>query len=140
MVDPDSVRAKLAILDHRVAKLEEIQAGGRDRFFTPEGESVRAEAERHLQLAEQACIDIGLHIAAEAGLNPTDYKDIFAKLSQAKLIDADLATWLQGAAGQRNVLVHAYDEVDDEKIWAALGELGRFVEFASAAQEIAAIG
>lgn len=39
---------------------------------------------------------------------------------------------LSAAAGMRNVLVHAYLEVDDDEVWNALGHLDDLREFAVA--------
>ncbi len=43
---------------------------------------------------------------------------------------------LSAAAGMRNVLVHVYLEVDDDKVWDALGHLDDLREFAAAVKRL----
>lgn len=49
------------------------------------------------------------------------------------MIDSGLADRLGAAAGTRNVLVHAYLEVDHDEIWKALDQLDDLRAFAAAA-------
>lgn len=49
----------------------------------------------------------------------------------------DLGDRLARAAGQRNVLVHMYLDLDDREVFASLGRLDDLREFARVAQSLA---
>lgn len=132
MVDAERVRRRLAELDRRLAALRRLHDLGRERYLAEP--DVRTLAERHLQIALQAALDVALHIAAEdAGRTAEDYGDAFALLGELGVLTPDLAQRLRSAAGMRNVLVHGYAELDATLVWAALGDLGDLDDFAQQA-------
>lgn len=88
-----------------------------------------------LQLAIQICIDVGAHLIAEMGLRmPDDYRGVFMRLAEADVLEGTLAARLADAAGLRNVLVHGYVAVDNDRLWAALERLDDLRAFAAAAE------
>ncbi|MBI4728351.1 MAG: DUF86 domain-containing protein [Acidobacteria bacterium] len=108
-----------------------IRAGGRAAFLADEG--VQAQAERHVQLAVQSAIDVALHIVAEASAaTPEEYGAGFIELGRLGIIAPDLAERLRAAAGLRNVLVHAYLDVDPARIWEHIEDVGDLRDFAAA--------
>ena len=67
----------------------------------------------HLWQATQIVIDLAMSWSVEKMLGaPTSYADAFRRLGTAGLIDADLAARLVKAAGFRNLVAHAYEELD----------------------------
>lgn len=67
----------------------------------------------HLWQAVQVVIDLAVSTCVRAGLgSPPTYADAFRLLESAGLIAADLAERLARAAGFRNLLVHAYGQLD----------------------------
>lgn len=71
----------------------------------------------HLWQATQQVIDIGLSLAlAITGSAPPTYADAFLALARAGAIPEDLAQRLVRATGFRNVLVHAYDDLDMARV------------------------
>ncbi len=67
----------------------------------------------------EAAVDVGEHIiAAEQLRAPESYADVFRVLGEHGWLSDDLALHLQRMAGFRNVLVHAYQEVDDHHVIA----------------------
>jgi len=116
------VRLRLAEIDRRTALLREIQAEGRDRLLSDV--HLQAEAERHLQLAIQAAIDAANRVLAEDFPDtPSSYREVFELLARRGVLEADLAGRLAEAVGLRNILVHAYLDVDPARIWEALARL-----------------
>lgn len=76
-----------------------------------------------LELAAQCAIDIALEIIAQRGLGvPQSYRDAFAMLVRAGVIDGALGGELESWAGLRNVLVHVYTALDLDRIHQALGQ------------------
>jgi uncharacterized protein YutE (UPF0331/DUF86 family) len=136
LVDPESIEVRLDHLRDLLDVLEGIRAGGRETY-SKSFES-RLAAQHAIQLAIQICVDIGAHLIAELGMRmPDDYRGIFDALRESADLDAELAARLSNAAGMRNVLVHAYLEVDDDRVWDALEHLDDLREFAALAKRLA---
>ncbi len=90
----------------------------RERYYE------RKAAERLLQEAIEAALDINAHLIAESGRAvPEDYYGGFLKLAELGLLRTELAGELAPAAGLRNRLVHEYNELDDAKVLAAISRI-----------------
>lgn len=74
----------------------------------------------HLWQATQIVIDVamGACLALRLG-TPRSYGDAFRRLENAGIIEAALADRLVRAAGFRNVVAHAYDSLDLERVHQA---------------------
>jgi uncharacterized protein YutE (UPF0331/DUF86 family) len=112
--------AHLAMLQKTLALLEryarEVKRGDLDADWET-WVKVRAA----LELAAQCAIDAALDLISKRGLGaPQTYRDAFAVLATAGLIDATLLAELQAWAGMRNVLVHMYTKLDLDRVYAAL--------------------
>lgn len=67
----------------------------------------------HLWQAVQIVIDVAVSACVHQGFgSPPSYGDAFRMLGVHGMIDAELASRLARAAGFRNVLVHAYADLD----------------------------
>jgi len=68
------------------------------------------------------------------------YADAFRRLAGAGIIEQALADRLARAAGFRNVIVHAYDELDMRRVYRAASEgprdLERFLAVLAARPEV----
>ncbi len=87
----------------------------------------------NLIIAVQAAIDICYHIVAKSESRaPQDYADCFVQLANLGIVDKKFARNLQEMARFRNVLVHMYGEVDDNRVCRILKDnlidLDRFEE------------
>ncbi len=92
-------------------------------------------AERDLQIGIQAALDIAIHIVAEdSAETPSNYGSAFEMLAALGVVDPELAQHLRDAAGLRNILVHAYLDVDPERLWDRLAELEDLERFSSAVE------
>lgn len=135
MVDPESVTARLSRLAPLLVQLERTRSVGEAAYLA--SDDLRAATERRLQLAIQICVDIGAHIVSELNARaPSDYADVFTSLAEVGQIDADLATRMARAARQRNLLVHAYIDLDDRQVFESLDHLDDIRDFAAAVQRI----
>lgn len=116
---PESVRQRLLKLEETVSGLERVLA---TRRASPDTELLDGwAAERGLQVAAEAILDIGNHIlTAHFGVSPQDYEDIIVPLGAHGVIDAELQGRLKGLGGFRNVLVHGYLRIDPARVEAAL--------------------
>jgi uncharacterized protein YutE (UPF0331/DUF86 family) len=81
---------------------------------------------RHLvQTAAQISIDLANHVIAADGYRPPrDYGDAFRVLAEEGVLDRVLAERMVALAGARNLIVHLYAEVDDERLARAVREGG----------------
>lgn len=104
MVDQDRVRRLLTMLERYRALLAQDEP---DPF-----------RRRHLvQTAAQICIDLANHVIASDGHRvPRDYGDAFRVLAEVGVLDTGLADRLVALAGARNLIVHLYAEVDDDRL------------------------
>ncbi|CAN5318308.1 DUF86 domain-containing protein [soil metagenome] len=109
MTDPELLAKKLAEIETYVRELQVL--ADPDRL----GSDVKEERfiAHTLQLAIQTALDVGSHIVSDERLGePRTNREIFVLLDRAGWISPDLATRLRDMAGFRNVLVHAYSQVD----------------------------
>jgi len=88
-------------------------------------------AERNLQVAIEACLDIGKIIISAKKLNePKDNKGIFVVLAEGGIISHKSLDFLLPMAGARNILVHGYNKVDDGLIYGVIkSHLDDFAKF-----------
>lgn len=74
----------------------------------------------HLWQATQTVIDLAMSACLHFKLGaPSSYADAFGRLRAAGVIDDALATPLTAAAGFRNVVAHAYDQLDMARVHRA---------------------
>ena len=132
MVDSHIILSRIDKIRECIAKLRRLAALEEDAFLSDS--SAADSAERNLQIAIQAVIDIGNHVVADKDLGtPRDYKDIFHILASHKVVSETLAAKLISMTGLRNVLVHDYLEIDLRLVHRIIrSELGDFEEFISA--------
>lgn len=130
MVDRTTVEARAARLERDLEALARVERSGREAFVSDD--VLRLQGERALQLAIQACIDVGAHLVAAWGLGPAeDYGDVFERLARGGGLERSLADRLKRAAGQRNLLVHAYLDLRPELVWEGIEAADDLREFMS---------
>lgn len=134
MVDRPTVEARAARVERLLERLSRLEAAGRDAFLSDE--AVQLEGERALQVSIQACIDSGAHLVSALGLGaPEDYGDVFERLARSGGLPRELTDTLKEAAGQRNLLVHLYLDIDPELVWESIEQADALREFMSWALE-----
>lgn len=112
MIDADRLRRLLTVLERYRSLLAQDEPDPYRR--------------RHLvQTAAQVCIDLANHvIAAEGHRVPRDYGDAFRVLAEVGVLDDALADRMVALAGARNLIVHLYVEVDDDRLAQAVRDGG----------------
>lgn len=71
----------------------------------------------HLWQAVQLVIDLGIAACVKLGLGPPPtYADAFRRLADNGYLDAALADRLTRACGFRNLVAHAYDNLDLRRV------------------------
>ena len=126
---------KLKHLEENIKVLREIKAS-----VTLEELKVnkRYEWEVRYGLLEsiQIVIDIACKLSSQYNLgNPKTYRACVELLQQHKYLDQSLAQKIIGMVGLRNLLVHEYIEIDEEKLYQFLDYLADFIAFGLQMQE-----
>ncbi len=126
MVRPEVIRKRLQRLEAYLDVLQHLARYSEADFLaSPER---YGSAERFLQLAIEATLDIGTHLVADLHLGPTEAsRDVPQRLSEAGVIPPDLReTWIR-MIGFRNILVHDYLDLDRHLVYRVLQDhLGDF--------------
>ena len=127
----NSIEKKIKTAEERISRLKRLS--GELKSFE-EYISSRDKidiVERNIQVALEACLDIGKIIIANKELmEPADNKGIFSVLAEADIITKKSLGFLIPMAGTRNILVHGYDRIDDVLIYGILKKhLNDFEDF-----------
>lgn len=70
-----------------------------------------------LQCAAEACIDAAEHVIAAEGFRaPETFAEAFTVLGERQIIDSVVQGALEDAARFRNLLVHGYARIDDNRV------------------------
>ena len=119
MVQPEIIRRRLAHVDRSLEILGRLRRYSIEEFLAePER---YGSAERFLQIALEALLDLGAHVVAEENLGAIEVsRDIPQRMMEGGLIEPDLAAVWKEMVGFRNLLVHDYAELDRKKVWHVL--------------------
>jgi uncharacterized protein YutE (UPF0331/DUF86 family) len=131
--DPAVVRRHLLALDEALQTLRQYQGVPIAELRSGRGQLWAVEWGLHL--CAQNALDVAAHLAAAAGRDVPDYAAAIDRLAEMAVISPEFAARFRGIAGFRNVLVHAYLDVDVAAVHRLLNEqLEDFVEFATQVQ------
>ncbi len=121
MVDAGRLRALLARIDERRSRLDRY-AGRPLADYLADEEGVLASKYLLITGIEDV-LGVANHIVASEGYrSPADYADAFRILTEHGIVPPDLGERLQAMARFRNLLVHIYAEIDDERVHRYLRE------------------
>lgn len=110
MIDREKIESKIDLIDRNLKKLGE-KGSEIENFWDQQG------VKYTLQEIIEACIDISNHIISAEGFErPEEYREYFRVLGDENLIEKGLSEKLQQMAGFRNILVHRYQEVENERL------------------------
>jgi uncharacterized protein YutE (UPF0331/DUF86 family) len=134
MVEPDTIRRRLALLQDALSDLQRYRARYDAKILLADRD-VQHMVSHAMYVAVQAAIDVALHVAADVEQpTSTTYQQAFERLAAVGRLERGLADRMKGWAGLRNVLAHHYASVDYARIAATLAnELPDLEQFAAAA-------
>ena len=131
MLDTYRIRTRLEEIRKRIKILEkEFKPLAEEKLVT--NENLYAAAERHLEVAIQACLDIANHFVSALGLERPgkEASEVFLTLAKEGVISKKLARVMKSAVGYRNIIIHEYLEVERhftyQNIQEGLSDLVRF--------------
>lgn len=126
-LDPETVLRRLRTMRRLLDQLALV------RGSAPNDYGSRLQVERILSALVDLAVAVNTHVAVvELGEAPHDMTDSFRTAREAGLLDSSLADELAPSVGLRNVLVHAYLDVDVDRMMAAVPRAadgyGRYVQ------------
>jgi uncharacterized protein YutE (UPF0331/DUF86 family) len=130
--EEDAILSRLELLKQYKMQLLELPAPNFQEY--ERNFLIHKTAERLLQTAIEACLDIGKHIIAQERFRfPSDNAEVFTILAEEQVIPRTLLPRWQDMARFRNLLVHEYTKIDNAIVYGILkARLGDFDEFARA--------
>ena len=136
MVERDVIIRIFTNLDEYLRDLEELKKSSTLQDFVT-NKITRRYAERTLQLAVEACLDLAQHIISYQGFRePLDNKDCFQVLYEEGITSQSLADRLKKMTQFRNVVVHDYLKINPEIVFAIIQkDLGDITAFIKAIEE-----
>jgi len=133
-VNRELIRSRAADIQSELAFLR-AYAGIPPKAFSADLEKARAARYSLIVLVEAAAA-ICTHLCARHGRAPDSYPGCFELLGTLGIVEAALAARLAAMARLRNLLVHGYGRVDDERLHKIiredLGDLDDFLKAVSA--------
>lgn len=126
-----AIEKKIKTVEERIHRLEDIATKLVSYSQYERSPDLKDIAERNIQVAIEACLDIGKIVISQERLNePKDNKGIFTVLAEAQIISEKTLGFMVPIAGTRNILVHGYDRIDDSLVYGILKRhLGDFQVF-----------
>jgi uncharacterized protein YutE (UPF0331/DUF86 family) len=119
MIDPELVTRKMVLITADLKAIEALAQRPLEDYIASATDEVLVE--RYLERIIGRMIDINYHLITEAGHPPPrDYFDSFTQLARIGVLPPAFATQIAASAGLRNRLVHEYDEIDPERVYAGL--------------------
>lgn len=120
-MDTTVIAMRLQKLDSYLRTLRQMQAVSLEEYLGDD--NIQTIVERKLQLAIQACMDIGGYLIGQLGLTaPDEPQNLFAVLGREGVISRELADRMVGMVRFRNILVHDYLEIDSVIVYHNLSE------------------
>lgn len=135
MIEKDILTERLSVILENIQFLENARGLSFQEFTS---NTVKLAAVKwNLLETIQACIDIASHIITSLNFRmPEDYGSMFKVLAKHDIISSDLAMKMKNMTGFRNILVHRYTAIDNEKLYTFLkGEFLDFKEFVKAIEQ-----
>jgi uncharacterized protein YutE (UPF0331/DUF86 family) len=119
MIDPELVTRKMVLITADLKAIEPLARRPLEDYLASASDEVLVE--RYLERIIGRMIDINYHLITEAGHPPPpDYFESFTRLARIGVLPAAFARQIAASAGLRNRLVHEYDEIDPERVYAGL--------------------
>ena len=115
----ESVNNKLFRLKEISKILDEMRPVSKEEFL--KNTQLNSAAMFNLLIGITILLDTGQHILSQfAKKTPKNYKEVIQLLGQEKVVAEGFASQNEGMASFRNMLVHEYDKIDFELVYAYL--------------------
>lgn len=113
------IKERIKKLDEIVAKLKEIRAVPRAKFFTDT--TLQYASMYAMIIGIEAICDVGNHILAKYFNQAADtYKDVILLLGEEGIIPKRFSLEASKMTDFRNILIHIYLKIDEKKVYENL--------------------
>lgn len=130
MVDEERVSRLISRVRDDIAALRATKQAHAASDLTKDSTALDALKYRFVTAIE-GCVRVAQHLLASEGWAvPETNADAFRQLAKYDVLDPRIAETMARAVGFRNVLVHEYADVDDERVVAHLDHLDDLEDFA----------
>jgi len=120
MSDSDRICAKLDKLYAYYAELKNISTISLEEYN--HNVLYRRAIERTMQLIVECATDINNMLLKMHGQKgSTDYFNSFIDIAELNIIPTDFALKIAPSTGLRNILVHEYEDINDEIVYRSIG-------------------
>ncbi|MBI4850136.1 MAG: DUF86 domain-containing protein [Nitrospirae bacterium] len=112
MIDKNLIEKKLRRIEDFLRELDAVQVASFDEF---KADVIRKRfIERNIELSIEQMVDTCKHIVSALNLRePETYSECFEILKEGNVITEEVAGTYQSMVRFRNILIHAYEGVDD---------------------------
>ena len=115
-IKPETIKIKLAKLEEVVNLLERYRQYAEKDFIN--NPTLSGAAKYNLILGIEIIVDIGNHFLSEVyGAHPGEYREIIEMLGEHEIIPKEFSKENIDMAKFRNLLIHEYIKVDEEKVY-----------------------
>ncbi len=112
---------KFELIEECIKKLSEIKRENPSLDKYRNSWKDKDAAERNIQKAVEAFIDIGKMLIAEKKLKePGSNREVFLILEENGLFPANFIALIDKMIGMGNIIVHSYDRIDDAIVYGVL--------------------
>jgi uncharacterized protein YutE (UPF0331/DUF86 family) len=130
MVSQATLARKISYIESKLERLRQHAGVTKEAFL--QDADLQDIVLHNLQLAIQACIDLGAHIVSDEGWgSPGSFSEVFRKLEEHGVISKELSEHLVEMVGFRNRIVHGYEDVDLSivyEVWKQrIGDIEEFI-------------
>ena len=128
-MDQEKILSKFEELELYLEELEQIKPNNFKEYES--SIEKKRSCERLLQISIESVLDICNILVTKLRIGiPSDEDDLFEKLGNKKVISKKMIKILKEMKGFRNILVHRYGKIEDERVFEILSEkLGDFDKF-----------
>lgn len=122
MLREDLIQRKISLIQDDLGKLSQLSYFSLDEIAADFLK--QATVERLLERIISRAIDINEHVISELSamdtIPPKDYRETFLRLAELGVYPKEFAASISKSVGTRNLLVHEYDKIDYEKVYASI--------------------
>ena len=122
MVDKEVLQRKLQKLQEYLNEIESYQTLTWEDYQS--SKQIRRAVERLIQLIVDVAVDINTHFLVDSGKPPPENAyNSFIKASENGFIPRKLAEEIAPSTGERNIIVHDYEVIDDAIVFESIPEV-----------------
>lgn len=120
-MNPLVMRRKMQRMVQYLDELEAMSHISLDEYLSEVRE--RRAVERLIQLIVDVAVDVNTHMVVDAGHPaPNDSRSSFMELGRLGALPPQIVKDIAPSVGERNIIVHQYEDLDDEIIHASIGQ------------------